>query len=137
LVRGADRGGTVVLVAPAGLPPVEALLRWSPQWHARHELDEREALLFPPAATILTLTGERAAVAALLAASDLPADVEQLGPVPVTLTRAGEPQVRTLLRTTPDAGTALAAAVRAGVSVRSARKDTGSVVVRRDPLELV
>lgn len=97
---------------------------------------QREALRFPPAATIVTLTGERSAVAALLAASDLPADVEQLGPVPVA-SRGGEPQVRLLLRSTPDAGTALAEAVRAGVSVRSARKDTGSVVIRRDPLELV
>ena len=136
LVRGADRGGAVVLVASPGLQPVEALLRWSPQWHARHELAEREALRFPPAATIVTLTGERSAVTTLMAASDLPPDVEQLGPVPVS-SRGGEPQVRVLLRTAPAAGDALADAVRAGVSVRSARKDVGSVVVRRDPLELV
>jgi hypothetical protein len=42
-----------------------------------------------------------------------------------------------LLRSSVADGDRLAAAVRAGVSVRSARKDVGSVKVQRDPLELV
>ena len=141
LVRGGDRGGVVVLVAPAGLPPVEAMVRWAPQWHAGRELAEREALRFPPASTVLTLTGPPVAVEALVQASALPSGVELLGPVPVA-TRpcaADEPgaQVRLLLRSTTEDGAALSAAVRAGQSVRSARKDPGSVRVQRDPLELV
>ncbi len=142
LVRGQDAGGTVVLVAPGGLPPVEALVRWSPQWHAGRELAEREQLGFPPARTVVTLTGAPAAVRALVEATDLPAGAEQLGPVPVEVRRAGppreaEPSVRLLLRTPVPDGDRLAAAVRAGVAVRSARKDPGAVKVQRDPLELV
>lgn len=145
LVRGASAGGVVALVAPAGLPPVEALLRWSPQWHAARELGERVTLGFPPAAAVLTLTGTAVAVEALVAASDLPVDVERLGPVPAVAVRhepaplvlGGEPVVRLLLRTRPDDAARLSAAVRRGASVRSARKDPGTVKVHRDPLELV
>ena len=45
--------------------------------------------------------------------------------------------MRLLLRSTTQDGAQLSAAVRAGQSVRSARKDPGSVRVQRDPLELV
>lgn len=141
LVRGGDRGGVVVLVAPAGLPPVEAMVRWAPQWHAARELAEREELRFPPASSVLTLTGPASAVEALVQASALPSSVELLGPVEVAQRRtdkaAGESQVRLLLRSTTQDGAQLSAAVRAGQSVRSARKDPGSVRVQRDPLELV
>ncbi len=47
LVRPASAGGTVVLSAPAGLPPVEALVRWDPAWHADRELAERIELRLP------------------------------------------------------------------------------------------
>jgi primosomal protein N' (replication factor Y) len=57
--------------------------------------------------------------------------VEVLGPV------ANADGVRLLLRTSLEEGDALAAAVRAGVAVRTARKDPGSVRVQRDPLDLV
>jgi primosomal protein N' (replication factor Y) len=143
LVRGADRGGSVVLVAPAGPAPVEALVRWAPQWHADRELADREALGFPPARTVFTLTGPHAAVDALVGASALPPHVERLGPVPVSDRRPGSssaqpvPLERVLLRTAVDDAPALTAALRAGISVRSARKDAGSVKVQRDPLELV
>ncbi|HEX8496397.1 MAG TPA: primosome assembly protein PriA, partial [Actinomycetales bacterium] len=119
-------------------------------WHAGRELAERTALRFPPASTVLTLTGPPAAVQALAAASGLPPGVERLGPVPVVepvgrgrravpapADAPGEPSVRLLLRSSVADGDRLAAAVRAGVSVRSARKDVGSVKVQRDPLELV
>jgi hypothetical protein len=42
-----------------------------------------------------------------------------------------------LLRAPLEHGDDLAAAVRAGVAVRTARKDPGSVRVQRDPLDLV
>src|SRR5581483_3381362 len=44
LVRSADRGGRVVLVAPGDLRPVQTLLRWQPRWFAQRELDERAEL---------------------------------------------------------------------------------------------
>jgi len=135
LVRGADRGGSVVLVAPAGLPPVEALVRWAPAWHARQELAERQALRFPPASTMFTLTGAPAAVDSLVGAIQLPPGVERLGPVPGAPGR-GEQRVRLLLRSSIVDAPGLADAIRAAVSVRSARKDAGGVTVHRDPLEL-
>jgi primosomal protein N' (replication factor Y) len=130
LVRGADDGGSVVLVASGGLRPVEALVRWSPSWFAAGELGER-ALGFPPAATVVTLTGPVEAVQSLVRACSLSPQVEVLGPVP-----HGE-DVRVLLRAPLDHGDELAAAVRAAVAVRTARKEPGAVRVQRDPLDLV
>lgn len=132
LVRGAADGGAVVLVAPGGLRPVEALVRWSPAWFADAELAERRALGFPPAATVLTLTGPAAAVRSLVQAAQLPPSVEVLGPVP-----HGDDDVRVLLRSPLERGDELVVAVRAGVAVRTARKEAGSVRVQRDPLDLV
>ncbi len=143
LVRGADLGGSVVLVGPAGLPPVEALVRWAPAWHSERELDGRQALGFPPASTVTTLTGSPAAVTELVDALTLPADVEVLGPVPMAAAwRPGaaaddEPTVRVLLRTSPARRDALSREVKAAVAVRSARKRPGSVRVQVDPLDLV
>jgi primosomal protein N' (replication factor Y) len=131
LVRGAVDGGSVVLVSPAGLRPVEALVRWSPSWFAAGELSERRALRFPPAATVVTLSGAPAAVQHLLRCAELPPQVEVLGPVPHA------DGVRMLLRAPLEHGDELAAAVRAGVAIRTARKDPGSVRVQRDPLDLV
>lgn len=66
--RGTDaRGGPVVLcgVPPhAGLPPVEALVRWDPSWLAARELGERAALALPPVRRHVGLTGGQAAVEA-------------------------------------------------------------------------
>ena len=61
--------------------------------------------------------------------------------MPIEVRRGGPPGetgevVRLLLRTPVPDGDRLAAAVRAGVAVRSARKDAGSVKVQRDPLDL-
>jgi primosomal protein N' (replication factor Y) len=131
LVRGGDEGGRVVLVAPAGLRPVEALVRWSPSWFAAGELAERRALRFPPAATVLTLSGAPDAVQGLLRCVELPPEVEVLGPVPHA------DGARMLRRSPVEQGNELAAAVRAGVAVRTARKEPGSVRVQRDPLDLV
>jgi primosomal protein N' (replication factor Y) len=131
LVRGAADGGAVVLVAPAGLRPVEALVRWAPAWFAAGELAERRSLGFPPAATVVTMTGPADAVASLRSVTELPDPVEVLGPVP------HEDDVRLLLRTPLEHGDELARAVRAGVAVRTARKEPGSVRVQRDPLDLV
>jgi primosomal protein N' (replication factor Y) (superfamily II helicase) len=131
LVRGAADGGSVVLVAPPGLRPVEALVRWSPSWFAAGELEERRALRFPPAATVVTLSGAPEAVQGLLRCAELPPQVETLGPVPHA------DGVRMLLRAPLEHGDELAAAVRAGVAIRTARKESGSVRVQRDPLDLV
>jgi primosomal protein N' (replication factor Y) len=121
----------VVLVAPGGLRPVEALVRWAPSWFAQTELAERRTLGFPPAATVVTLTGPAEAVSSLRQAIELADVVDQLGPVP------HHDEVRLLLRAPLEHGDELARAVHAGVAVRTARKEPGSVRVQRDPLDLV
>jgi primosomal protein N' (replication factor Y) len=83
LVRPGASGGAVTVVAEAGLPVVQALIRWDPVTHADRELAEREALRFPPAVRMAALSGADRAVAELLAAAALPPEAEVLGPIPV------------------------------------------------------
>jgi primosomal protein N' (replication factor Y) len=83
LVRPAISGGAVTVVAEAGLPAVQALIRWDPVTHADRELAEREALRFPPAVRMAALSGPDAAVAELLAAAVLPPEADVLGPIPL------------------------------------------------------
>ncbi len=144
LVRPASDGGAVVVVADAGVPAVQALIRWDPVTHAERELAERTQLRFPPAARMASLTGAKDAVAGLLAAAELPPAAEVLGPVPITTAGALEhgdqatgEAVRALIRVPRSMGGALAAALRAGQGVRSARKDPGVVRLQLDPAELI
>ena len=72
-----------MVVADGALAPVQALLRWDPAGFAERELAERRELGFPPAARMASVTGPGAAVAELLALTELPEGVVTLGPVPV------------------------------------------------------
>jgi primosomal protein N' (replication factor Y) len=130
LARPGGAGGTVVVVADAALPVVQALLRFDPGWYAERELAERRDLGFPPAARVATLTGTSDAVAELLAAAELPAGAQVLGPVP-----APEDRERMLVRVPRRDGAALAAALHRAAGVRSARKAPG-VRIQVDPLDL-
>lgn len=65
LTRGRGDGGQVVLVgvpAHAGVPAVEALLRWDPDWLASRELIQRRDLGLPPLRRVVSFTGEHAAL---------------------------------------------------------------------------
>ncbi len=124
--------GTVILVAEAALPVVQALIRWDPVTHAERELAEREALGFPPAVRIAAVTGSAEAVAGFLAGTVLPAQAEMIGTVP-----AGADKVRALIRIPRPGGLALAAALRQAQAARTARKDTGQVRVQLDPADLI
>jgi primosomal protein N' (replication factor Y) (superfamily II helicase) len=151
LVRPGREGGSVVVVADAALPPVQALVRWDPVTHAERELAERSELRFPPAVRLASLTGAEDAVRDVVAAADLPASAQVLGPVPavggaVAGHRPGEAgpdgsgpdrSVRVLVRVGRRDGTALAAALRAAQAARSARKDAGVVRLQLDPAELL
>ena len=151
LVQPGPDGGSVVVVADAALPPVQALVRWDPVTHAERELAERRELRFPPAVRLAALTGAEDAVREVVGAADLPAGAEVLGPVPVaggTVVRPGPGQagldgpgpdqtVRVLVRTSRADGTALAAALRAAQAGRSARKDARVVRLQLDPAELI
>ena len=133
LVRPANDGGRVVVVAPGELRAVQALVRWRPEWLAARELEERAALRLPPAVRMAALTGTPAAMADLLATAQLPDIAETLGPVPV----AGSDLERTLVRAPRRDGAALAAGLKAALAVRSARKADEPVKVELDPAVLL
>jgi primosomal protein N' (replication factor Y) (superfamily II helicase) len=143
LVRPGSAGGAVVVVAGAGLPAVQALVRWDPVTHAERELAERAELRFPPAVRMASVTGPEDAVAGLLAAADLPQGADVLGPVPLMAdggpgARDAEGQsVRALIRIARSGGSALAAALQAAQAVRSARKEAGALRLQLDPAELI
>ena len=127
LVRPASGGGQVVVVADAALPPVQALVRWDPVWHAARELEDRIATGLPPAMRIATLTGTAPALADFMGRLELPARAAVLGPTP------HEAGLRTLIQVPRAAGLTLAAALRRAAGERSARKESDPVNVRIDP----
>ena len=129
--------GTVVIGADAGLPAVQAVVRWDPAGFAERELADRQQLRFPPISRMASLTGAPADVAELLSVSQLPATADELGSV--TLPRRGAEaaeQIRALLRVPRGDGASLAEALHAGAAIRSARKSGGPVRIVLDPLEL-
>ncbi|KUI33793.1 primosomal protein N' [Mycobacterium sp. GA-2829] len=143
LVRPRADGGVVAVIAESAIPTVQALIRWDPVGHAEIELDSRAEVGFPPAVHIAALDGAPAAVTALLDVAGLPEDAEPLGPVdlPVGARRPpgmapDAPVNRMLVRVPRDRGLALAAALRRGTGVLSARHDSEPVRVQIDPLHI-
>jgi primosomal protein N' (replication factor Y) len=131
--------GAVLVGADAGLPTVQALVRWDAAGHAERELADRTELGFPPTTRLAALTGRPTDVAELLALCQLPSGAEELGSVPVAPARgsAAGDQIRALLRVPRPEGVALAEALHAAAAVRSARKSGAAVRIMLDPLELV
>ncbi|WP_084714260.1 primosomal protein N' [Streptacidiphilus rugosus] len=136
LVRGAEQGGTVVVVAEPSLRPVQALVRWDPAGHAATELAERAELGFPPVSRMAAVSGAPAAVADLLALTRLPEGTDLLGPVAVPVGRGEDRVDRVLLRVAPGRGAALATALKAAQAARLARGRADPVRVRIDPPDI-
>lgn len=156
LVRGRERGGVVVLAgAPTHdrLPPVEALVRWAPEWFADRELTERAALRLPPTVWTARLSGTQGALRDALAAlpvEGLPQAVERIGPVLIEPNvrepgqgRATVPAIpeaerpaQVLLRADPGIAADAAAALGRLRRVRSVRKEAGALGVRVGAYEL-
>src|SRR5690606_38939174 len=149
----APDGGVVVLLADAGLAPVQAVVRHDPAGFAGRELAEREALRLPPAWRVAELVGRPSDVTDLLALARLPSSATVLGPVPVedgasrrrrAQPRDGgspprepsDPAVRALVSVPQADGAELAAGLRAAAGIRSARKEGAAVAVRIDPTTL-
>ena len=124
--------GPVVVVADQSARSVQALVRWDPSWHAARELADRTTLGFPPASRMAAVEGTADAVAELFGVVHLPSDAQVLGPVPLD-----DQRVRALVRTPLSAGSALAAALKQGQAVRSARKAPDPVRVDVDPHPLI
>ena len=144
LVRPGPAGGSVVVVADAGLATVQALVRWDPAGHAERELAERRELRFPPAVSMASVSGPADAVASLLGSADLPPGAEVLGPVPVAAAGrrpASGPgqaaELRFLIRVPRRGAAGLAVALRAAQAGRSAAKQPGAVRIQLDPADLI
>lgn len=145
LVRPAERGGEVLLVGDGAPGPTQALVRWDPAGLAGRELEERSALLLPPAVHVVVAEGPRGAVEQLLGRARLPASASVLGPLPdereperddVLLELADEERVRAIVRTPwPDAPDVVGALV-AAQAARSAHREPGRVRLRAEPPEV-
>jgi primosomal protein N' (replication factor Y) len=136
-------GGSVVVLAEATLPAVQALIRWDPVTFSERELAERAELGFPPAVRMASVTGPANAVAdfvgVLSSSGDgLAARAEVLGPVPVDTGPgvSAETRERALIRIGRRDGLELARALHAVQATRSARKDGGAIRVQLDPAEV-
>ncbi len=141
LVRSANDGGAVVLVADPTLAAVQAIVRNDPVGFSDRELMERDAVRLPPHYRVAELTGQQRDIADLIAQAKLPAHAQVLGPVPVPVSRSkrpvpGEAVVRALVVVPSAVGSELSAALAAGSAVRSARKEGAPVTVRIDPIVL-
>lgn len=143
LVRARGDGGVVLVVAESSIPTVQSLIRWDPVGHAEAELTARAEVGLPPSVHMAAIDGAADAVAALLDEARLPEGADVLGPVDLPAgvrrppgTPAGVPVIRMLARVPREQGLALAAALRRGVGVLSARQDHEPVRVQIDPLHV-
>lgn len=143
LVRARGDGGVVLAVAESSIPTVQSLIRWDPVGHAEADLAARTEVGLPPSVHMAALDGAAEAVAALLEEAGLPDGADVLGPVDLPAgvrrpagTPAGTPVTRMLVRARREQGLALAAALRRGVSVLSARQAHEPVRVQIDPLHI-
>jgi primosomal protein N' (replication factor Y) (superfamily II helicase) len=147
LVRARGEGGVVTIVADASIPTVQSLIRWDPVGHAEAELAGRTEVGLPPSVHMAAIDGAADAVTALLDEAGLPASeslqADLLGPVDLPPgvrrpagTPAGVPVTRMLVRVRREQGLALAAALRRGVGVLSARQTHQPVRVQIDPLHV-
>jgi primosomal protein N' (replication factor Y) (superfamily II helicase) len=125
-------GGTVVVGADAGIPTVQALVRWDPAGAAARELAERGELGFPPVNRMASLTGPAVALGELVAATRLPATAQTIGPVPI-----GADSERLLVRVARSDGALLARELKAAAAGRSARRSAEPVRIQLDPRELL
>ena len=146
LVRARGDGGVVMVVAESSIPTVQSLIRWDPVGHAEAELTARAEVGLPPSVHMAAIDGTAGAVAALLDEARLPdgeTPADLLGPVDLPPgvrrpagTPAGVPVTRMLVRVRREQGLALAAALRRGVGVLSARQTHDPVRVQIDPLHI-
>ncbi|WP_245921370.1 primosomal protein N' [Nocardia nova] len=141
LVRPA---GEVLVMAEPSLQTVQALVRWDPIGHARHELAARTEVRFPPAVRLAAVDGTTATIGELLGETALPDGVEVLGPVPLppgartpfSGDAAPAEVERMILRVDRRAGSALSRSLAAALAVRSSHRSDGPLRVQIDPVDI-
>ncbi len=127
LVRGADVGGRVVVVADAAMRAVQALVRWDPSAFAADELAERQSLGLPPARRFVSVTGAAEVVAEFRTVVELPAGTDTFGPV-ARPARSGESLSAWLLAAAPR---------RDGELATKLHQALGQLTVRKRPVPRV
>jgi len=127
----------VLAIGDPGHPGLQALLRWDPSGLASREIDERQSAHLPPASRVATITGGPDDLEQAVAALQLPAGAEVLGPVPVEGVRDAldEETVRYVVRVPRSSGAALSSALGDLQAQRSTRK-LPHVRVEVDPAQL-
>lgn len=132
LVRSADDGGEVLVVGTSTLPAIRDLVAHRSSFFLDRVLEDRHELDLPPFSRVAEITGDREACRTFLETVELPDGTDVFGPVdlegPDAVGRA-----RAVVRLEPSRSRELAAALRAGVAARSARKARGALRVRLDP----
>ncbi|WP_067478344.1 primosomal protein N' [Nocardia amamiensis] len=136
--------GQVIVMAEPSIPTVQALVRWDPVGAARAEVAARTEVGFPPAVRLAAIDGTAETIAELLAAADLSATVDRLGPVPLPdgarkpFSSGDSPAEveRMLLRVARSQGAALARALRAAQAVRSTHRSDAPLRVQIDPIDI-
>lgn len=143
LVRARGGGGVVAVVADSSISTVQSLIRWDPVGHAEADLTARTEVGLPPSVHMAAIDGLPRAVAALLDEARLPEGADVFGPVelPPGARRpagiaAGMPVTRMLVRVPREQGLQLAASLRRGIAVLSARQAHEPVRVQIDPLHI-
>ena len=132
LVRTAEEGGEVLVVGTSTLPAIRDLVAHRSALFLDRVLEDRRELDLPPFRRVAEVVGEREACRGFLETTELPDGTEVLGPVDLEGPDQAD-RSRAVLRLPPERSRELAAALRAGVAARSARKARGSLRVRMDP----
>ena len=113
----------VVVVAPNGLPAVQALVRWDAPWFAARELHDRASAALPPHTRIALLRGTPSATTEVLGMLRLPH--RALGPV----------DDRTIVVVEREHAAQLSRRLRAISATRAAQRSGDPVTVVMDPRE--
>lgn len=132
LVRSADDGGEVLVVGTSTLPAIRDLVAHRSALFLDRVLADRRELDLPPFRRVAEIVGDRDACRGFLESVELPDATDVFGPVDLEGPDAAG-RARAVLRIDPARSRELAAALRAGVAARSARKAKGSLRVRLDP----
>lgn len=113
----------IVVAADAGLPAVQALIRWNAPWLAQRELTDRASAGMPPVMRMIVLRGEATDIGQVI--GDITTKVRVLGPV----------DGRAILLVARDVAPEVIRQLRAITVQRSARRSAGVVHVIVDPRE--
>ena len=141
LVRSGADGGSVIAVGESAGRALQAMVRVDPGGFAARELEDRTAAHFPPAVTLITIEGPPEALAEFVALIQPPLHTEILGPVEPDIQRAPTddtrgPVQRVTMRAPLSDGAKLVRATKEAAAIRSARKSSGSLRIRVNPVDL-